>query len=119
MPKGARGEGYLELDGETYAILFTNRAIAEAEQATGKTILQLVNAGASNGLGMREVSQLLTVGLTWARREGLGTARGNVAQDAWRLLDQLGFAACLEIVLTALADVIGFRSDKGATNPPE
>ena len=115
---GARGEGYLELDGETYAILLTNRAIAEAEQATGKTILQLLAAGADNSLGMREVAAVMTVGLSWGQREGLGTGRGAVQQNVWRLLDQLGFVACLEVVIEALSAVVDYRRKRDDIDPP-
>ena len=118
MPTGARGEGYLELDGETYVILFTNRAIADAERATGKSILQLVNASQNDALGVGDLAHLLAVGLEWGRREGRQQGGAYNINDAWRLLDGLGFAVCLEVVLTALATVLAYRPAKAPTDPP-
>lgn len=116
MATGARGEAYLELDGETYVILFTNRALADAERATGKSVTQL--AGQAEALGIGDVAHLLAVGLEWGRREGRQSNPGYNANDAWRLLDQLGFAVCLEAVLTALAAVLVYRPTKAQDGPP-
>lgn len=116
MPTGARGEGYLELDGETYVILFTNRAIADAERATGKSITQLLGEGDKLGIG--DTAHLLAVGLEWGRREGRQQPAGYNSNDAWRLLEQLGFVACLEVVLTALVAVLEYRHPKVSSVPP-
>lgn len=118
MATGARGEGFLELDGETYLILFTNRAIADAERTTGKSILQLVNAGQNDSLGIGDVAHLLAVGLEWGRRDGQRQGGTYSINDAWRLLDQLGFVACLEVVLAALAAVLAYRPAKAVAVPP-
>ncbi|MFH0902333.1 MAG: GTA-gp10 family protein [Pseudomonadota bacterium] len=115
---GARGEGYLDLDGETYAVLFTNRAIAEAEKATGKGILQLLNGFRNDTTGVIDLVQLLAVGLEAARREGRSRAGGYNINDAWRLLDQLGFATVAEVVFGALADVMSYRPKRETSDPP-
>ena len=69
MATGARGEGIIELKDEngnvteTVSVLFTNRALAEAENATGKSTLQLLNAATMQLMGVGEVAQLLAGGM--------------------------------------------------------
>lgn len=119
MATGARGEGYLELDGESHAILFTNRALADAERATGKTMLQLMQSAQGGALGIGDIAHLLAVGLEYARREGRTGGRSYTLNDAWRFLDQLGFAAVAAVVLEAMAAVMAYsRTDQGGDNPP-
>ncbi len=118
MPTGARGEGILELDGEQYAVLFTNRALADAERATGKTVLQLMASAQANLMGMGDLVHLLAVGLEYARREHRHAGGGTSANDAWRLLDNLGFAAVAVVVYEALAAVMSYRHPEGEKSDP-
>jgi hypothetical protein len=115
---GARGEGQLGLDGETYVILFTNRAIADAERATGKTVMKLMRGFASDDIGMSDVAILLMVGLQYARREHRSRAGANDTQDAWTLLNKLGFAAVASVVFTALTEVMSYRQNQENGDPP-
>lgn len=115
---GARGEGYLDLDGETYVVLFTNRALADAERATGKTVMQLMAAVQNNLIGMGDIAHLLAIGLEYARREHRSRAGSYNVNDAWRLLDQLGFATVAAVVLEALAAVMSYRPNREDVNPP-
>lgn len=115
MGTGARGEGYLELDGERYPILFTLRAIAEAEAATGKTVLQLMREAQTNTMGVGDLARLLAVGLEHARREGRGRVGG--AEQAWALLERLGFMPVAVIVFEALAAAMSYGG-AGRDGPP-
>ena len=69
---GARGERVLTLPGgDEVAILFTNFALAEAEQRTGKSVLALMSGGQ---FGISDTAQLLRAGMQAANREnGRGT----------------------------------------------
>jgi len=119
MATGARGEGILELDGETYEVLFTLRALADAERATGKTVLQIMAAGKVGALGINDTVALLAVGLEYARRDHRRAGSGTSGNDAWRLLEQLGFAACATVVMEALAAVMSYsRPQEAKADPP-
>lgn len=111
MP-GARGEGFLEVDGERLAVLFTNRALVEAEAATGKSVLQFVNAMNNNSLGMGDTVQLLAIGLEHARRETKTRKAAYTVRDAYDVLDALGFTEVLPVVLNAVGDVLGYSPKK-------
>jgi hypothetical protein len=108
--QGARGEAFIEVDGERLAVLLTNRALSEVEKATGKTVLELAR-GAEN-TGMSEAAQLLRAGLEYGRRDARNGGRQVTLDDAWRIMDQLGFVPVVEVVLKALADVLAFRGEK-------
>lgn len=119
MPTGARGEAVLELDGQEYPILFTNRALAEAERALGRTVLQLASGAASGELGMGDVARLAAIGLEHARRDRRDNHKPYTMEDAWMLLDALGFVEVGRQVMDALTDVISWRPAEEPSDPPE
>ena len=107
--KGARGEAFLEANGESYRILFTNRAIAEAEQRTGKAFLHLLRLASIEDLGVNDVANLLVTGLEAARRE-TGGGRPYQITQAFDLMDAVGFVQAAQAVVLALTAVLTFGS---------
>jgi hypothetical protein len=118
MATGARGEGYLRLDGEQIPILFTLRALADAERLTGKTVMQLMAEAQRNSMGVGDLAQLLAVGMEHARRENSGRGKAYNANDAWRLLDGLGFTTVAVVVFEALAAVMSYNRPQDDSDPP-
>ena len=118
MPTGARGEGRLEVDGEVYEVLFTNRALAEVEKRTGKTMMQYAEGLQAGAVGIQDVAQLLTVGLEAARRESKAGGKRYTADDVWRIMDTLGFATVAAVVMEAMAAVLAY-SGEGEESPPD
>lgn len=108
---GARGEGTIEFQGQTLPVLLTNRAIAEAEKATGKTMIQLAQAGSTGNIGMNDIVQLLRAGLEYGRRDAGIQRQVYSVDDAYNVLDALGFAPCAKVVILALSDVLSYRGD--------
>jgi len=109
--KGARGEAVIVIDEDEYPILFTNRAIAEAEQRCGKTITYLLQGAGAGNLGMSDLAALLTCGLEAARKERGGGKPVQMGQ-AYDLLDRVGFTRATTAVISALAPVIGYDPDE-------
>ena len=118
MATGARGEGILEVDGKEYAILFTNRALAEAERATGKTITEIILKTQNNSLGIWDIAQLLAIGLEHARRDRHSRPTSYTINDAWTILDAVGFVAVLTVVIEALMAVVAYNVPKESEGPP-
>jgi hypothetical protein len=116
MP-GARGESYLVVDGEQRPILFTNRALADAERLTGKTVLQLMRGVQSNELSMSDTAQMLLVGMEHARRESR-SGRPYQIQDAWAVMDACGFGPVAAAVMEAVAAVMSYDGGKAADESP-
>lgn len=112
---GPRGESRILLpDGGEITVLFTNRALAEAETALNKSVLQLARQAADGGIGIGDIAQLLAVGMEYARRDaGIPGPRLNLS-DAYRVLDAVGFVAAAQAVLESLAAVLSYQAD----NPP-
>lgn len=111
----------LEVDGESYAILFTNRAIAEAEQRTGKAFLHLLRCATTGDLGVNDVANLLVTGLEAARRESGGGKPYQITK-AFELMDAVGFTQAAAAVVSALSDVLTFNAQKEgeeSDSPPE
>ena len=123
QPKlGARGEALLELDGEAYPILYTNRALAQAEKAIGKPMLQLLSRLETSTLSIADTAQLLAIGMEFGRRDAKSGPRMLTIDDAWRVMDALGFTTVLTAVLGAVADVLSFSRESiegDADRPPE
>lgn len=107
--KGARGEGYLEVDGERLAVLFTNRALAEAEQSTGKPVLQFVSP---TTCGMADLVQLLAIGLEHARRETKSRKAPYTVREAYEIMDQLGFTDVATAIIGSVGAVLNYSSKK-------
>jgi len=116
---GARGEGYLDVDGEQVVVLFTNRALADGERATGKSILQILRGAQNQELGIGDVAQLLLVGMEAARREARSASRAYAIADAYRVMDAVGFTEVASVVFNAIAAVVAYDGTGGMRpNPP-
>ncbi len=123
-PKGARGEGFLEIqdeDGEVLervVLLYTNQALADGERATGRTMLQLLQSAQREDMGVGDVAQLLLVGMEAARRETRSSGHGYSIRDAYRVLDALGFTQVAAVVYSAIAEAFAYDPRTQRPNPP-
>lgn len=118
--QGARGEAMLRVDGEEYPILFTNRALAQAEKMVGRPMLQLLHELESYELGIADTAQLLTIGMEFGRRDAKVTGKAYTLDDAWRVMDALGFSVVVTPVLGAIAAVLSFNGQaEEGEHPPE
>jgi len=124
MATGARGEGFLTIDGEQVPILFTLRALAEAEGVLNKSVTELLRGAMERNLGIGDTAQLLRIGLEHARQDRGGRYNSYTMREVWQILDQLGFAAVAIVVLEAISAVLSFSTEKAEDegdadhNPP-
>ncbi len=110
---GARGEGIIELDERQVAILFTNRALAQAEKGMGKSVLGVVGDLGNGQAGIGDVAHLLQAGMEAARRDARAGGRPVTLDDAFEVLDQAGFSATVTAVVGAMAAVISYSREDG------
>ncbi len=103
----ARGERLFTANGREMRILFTNRALARAEADTGRSVVALLRRLVDGDVSIADVAHLLHRGL-----EGAG--QSATLDDAYDIMDGVGFACIAPLVLEAFADVL--RGDE--TNPP-
>ena len=111
---GARGEATLRVDETEYHILFTNRAIAQAEAAMGRSVITVVRDP-----GVADVAKLLAAGLEAARRESKSRGLFYSVNDAYRLMDEVGFAQATEVMLTAVGTVLAYKGEGEETEGAE
>jgi len=115
---GPRGEGRLVLaSGAEVHVLFTNRALAEAETITGKPIMLLVKATSENAAALGDVLKLLAVGMEYARRDAGGEGARLTIKDAQVVMDEVGFLSCLLLVMQSLAAALFYKADEAAAPP--
>lgn len=118
---GARGEGKITLDNREVGILFTNRALAQAEKQMGKSVLAVVNGLGNGEAGIGDLANLLQAGMEAARREARLGGRTVTLNEAFDVLDEAGFADAMTAVVGAVAAVISYsrNGDDGADDGPE
>lgn len=118
---GARGEAFLQAGDETYPILFTNRGIFKAERILGKPVLQITSALSDQTLSMGDLVRLLFIGLEAGRRDAREGTGPYVLNDAWDVLDTVGFGSALVAVFDALAEVLSYSQETEEADdlPPE
>ncbi len=115
---GARGETTIQLpDGEQATLLFTNQALAQGERLTGKTMMALVTAAQSNDIGIQDVAHLLQVGMEFARRDAGRAGKPVTPQQAWDVLERVGFGTCAAAVLEGVATVLGYSGEQAGPLP--
>jgi len=95
----------------TYTLLYTNRALAEAERATSKTITEIARGMSAGSVGVGDVAAMLLVGMEHARRETRAGGRSYTLNDAWAILDQIGFPSVAAAVMEAVAAVLTYSPD--------
>jgi hypothetical protein len=117
---GARGEGVIELpDGSDVAVLFTNRALVEAEQAIEKSILALSREFEQGVFRIGDVAQLALVGMRAARRDARTGGPAPTLGDVYEILDQVGFSEVARVVVGAVAEVLAFSPDSDEESDPD
>lgn len=111
MTTGARGESTIQLEDREVRVLFTNRALGDAEQQLGRSIIG-VSRGLQDGTsGIREIVILLRVGMEAARRDAREGGRSITIPDAYDVLEHAGFAIVTEAVMMAVAAVLSYGTD--------
>lgn len=111
---GARGESTFRANGREVTVLFTNRALAGAEQRLKKGIIGISQGLLSGETGLTEIAVLLQVGMEAARVDARAGGRQVSLDDAYKVLDDAGFAAVAAPVLMAVADVLSFAAGDDA-----
>jgi hypothetical protein len=117
---GARGDVSIQ-DGEhEVRLLYTNRALANAERALGKSIIAVAQAFGSGGCGIYDVAQLLLAGMEAARQESKATGRAHTLGDAYAVMDRAGFTQAANAVMEGIAAVLSYGTetpDEGGEDP--
>ena len=117
---GARGEATIQAGDREIDLLFTNRALGDVEQKTGRSILMVLRGLEDGSLGMIETAIMLQVGMEAARRDAGESGPPVALNTAYKVLDTVGFRTIFGTVLSAAVDVLNFGSteDEGEGEDP-
>jgi len=115
---GARGEQVIRMGDQEIRILFTNRALAEAEQTIGKSIVSVAQALVAGSVGIGDIAQLLRVGMQEARRDAGERPIGVQMDKAYKVLDEVGFTAVATAVMEAVSAVLGYGVNQEEDTSP-
>lgn len=117
MP-GARGEGVIYAGDREVRILLTNRALADAERATGKSIIALAQNFAAGETGVNDVAHLLRAGMDAARRDARAGGRTVTIRDAYDVMDEAGFSPIAALVMECVSNVLSYDGSEGEEDAP-
>jgi hypothetical protein len=119
----ARGENVIHVKGRDVYILFTTRALLNAEQQLGKSISAIMRGFVSNTLGYTELVALLRYGMEAARMDARSGGRPVSNNDAIDIIDEIGFITAINPVMEAVAAVASYKAseedavEEDGTNP--
>lgn len=114
----ARGERTFQAAGRDVIVLFTNRALAGAEKRLGKGIIGIANGFMAGESGMAEMAVLLQVGMEAARVDARAGGRPVSLDDAYAVMDEVGFAVVAVPVMEAVAAVLSYTPDRVNSETP-
>lgn len=111
---GARKEAILQVKDEEgtvvreHRLLFSTRALADAEAKIGKSMTQILGGFGTGRSGVREIALLVQAGLEAQRRDG-GISKEPVSYDeACDLVDLIGLSPTAEAINDAIAAVFSY-----------
>lgn len=110
----ARGEGVIPVDDKEVPVLYTNKALAAAERQMGKSVLGVSNGFLDGSAGIGDLAHLLQAGMEAARRDGRWGGRAVTLNDAYEVLDEVGFAGVAQVVMEAVATVLAYSNGADA-----
>lgn len=111
---GARGERIIQAGEQEIRILFTNRALADAEKSMGKSVFGVARGLINGQSGIGDIASLLQAGMQAARRDA-GEKPFAVSLDrAFAVLDEVGVTAVASAVMEAMAAVLSYTPEGGA-----
>ncbi len=114
MSTGARGERVIETEDGEVRILFTNRALANAETQLNRGVFEVL-ADLQSGGRIGDVAVLLQAGMEAARRDAREGGKPVTTAQAYAVLDEVGYAAAVIAVVEAVAEVVGYTRERDAS----
>lgn len=104
----------IDEDGREVPVLFTNRALYEAEQGMGKSIVEALRDMTANRLGITDTVHILEAGMEAARRDGKIGGRPVSMTAAFQVLDQAGLVPVVTVIAEAASAVISYGTEEDA-----
>jgi len=113
--KGARGSTTFFVGDQEIRVLYTNRALAEIEANLNKSIVEISQGFSDGKTGIREVATMLRFGMEASRRDMRDGGRSVTMDDAYKILDELGFAEIAAAIIPAIVDMLTPKTEDDDT----
>jgi len=113
---GARGERVIETEAGEITILFTNQALAEAEQRMNKGILGILF---NSQIGIGDVAHLLRAGMQAAYHDQGRRKEAVSLHDAYKIMDEVGFSEVFTAVTEAVKAVLNYQREQEENGEPD
>lgn len=107
----------LQLKDREVRLLYTNRALSEAEAELDKSILLTIQGFVNGKSGVTDIAALLKAGMEAGRREARISNKPITMNDAFEVMDEVGLTATAEAVMNAITGVLGYK--EGEVPPDE
>lgn len=114
MSTGARGERVIETEDGEVRVLFTNRALANAETQLNRGVFEVL-ADLQSGGRIGDVAVLLQAGMEAARRDAREGGKPVSVAQAYAVLDEVGYATAVIAVVEAVAEVVSYTRERDAS----
>jgi hypothetical protein len=108
---GARGDAVIQAGKREVRLLFTNRALANAERQIGKSVIAVAQGFARGDTSIGDMAALLAAGMEAARQEARIGGRATTLNDAYGVMDAVGFERAAQAVMEAIASVLSYKGD--------
>jgi hypothetical protein len=112
----ARSETTIFTDDNEVKLLYTNRALANAEKLMGKSVIQVAQGFADGESGITEMAMLLQAGMAEYKRDARVGGKPITVEDAYDVMDSVGFTEVAQVVMEAIAEVLVFAKEKSSKN---
>ena len=112
----ARSETTIFTDDNEVKLLYTNRALANAEKLMGKSVIQVAQGFADGESGITEMAMLLQAGMAEYKRDARVGGKPITLDDAYDVMDEAGFTEVAQVVMESVAEVISFAKERSSKN---
>jgi hypothetical protein len=112
MTTSARGDAVIQDGKREVRLLFTNRALANAERQIGKSVIAVAQGFSRGDTGIGDVAALLSAGMEAARQEARTGGRATTLSDAYGVMDTVGFERATQAVMEAISAVLSYKGDE-------
>lgn len=112
----ARSETTIFTDDNEVKLLYTNRALANAEKLMGKSVIQVAQGFADGESGITEMAKLLQAGMAEYKRDARVGGKPVTVDDAYDVMDDVGFTKVAESIMVAIAEVLAYNKETSSKN---
>jgi len=113
---GSRGSVIFTAADKEVRVLFTNRSLADIEATLNKSIIEIARGLDDGHTGIRDVAVILRNGMEASRRDSRDGGRSVTLDDAYAVLDELGFASVVSIVIPAVVEMLTPKTEDDDPN---